>query len=35
MENKDILDAEFVKGAQKARVIAREVLSRVRKKIGY
>ena len=35
MENKEILDAELAKGAKKARVIAREVLSRVRKNIGY
>ena len=35
MENKNILDAELAKGADKARVIAREVLSRVRKNIGY
>ena len=35
MENKSILDAEFLKGAKKARRIAREVLTRVRKKIGY
>ena len=35
MENKNILDAEFIKGAKKARRIAREVLTRVRKKIGY
>ena len=35
MENKSVLDAEFIKGAKKARIIAREVLTRVRKKIGY
>ena len=35
MENKDILDKELLTGACKARVIAREVLSRVRKNIGY
>jgi len=35
MENKNILDAQLAKGADKARVIAREVLSRVRKNIGY
>ncbi|KRO65649.1 MAG: tryptophan--tRNA ligase [Cryomorphaceae bacterium BACL11 MAG-121015-bin20] len=35
MEHKDILDAELAKGAEKARVIARKVLSRVRKNIGY
>jgi len=35
MENKNILDEELAKGAEKARVIAREVLQRVRKNIGY
>jgi len=35
MENKDTLDSELAKGAEKARVIAREVLARVRKNIGY
>ena len=35
MENKSVLDAEFIKGAKKARRIARDVLTRVRKKIGY
>jgi len=35
MQNKDILDAELTKGAEKARIIAREVLDRVRKNIGY
>ena len=35
MENKDVLDLELTKGAEKARVIAREVLCRVRKSIGY
>jgi tryptophanyl-tRNA synthetase len=35
MENKDVLDVELAKGAKKARVIAREVLDRVRKNIGY
>ena len=35
MENKDILDVELAKGAEKARVIAGEVLDRVRKNIGY
>ena len=35
MENKNILDEQLAKGADKARVIAREVLSRVRKNIGY
>ena len=35
MQNKSILDAEFVKGAKKARIVAQDVLSRVRTKIGY
>jgi tryptophanyl-tRNA synthetase len=35
MENKDILDLELSKGAKKARIIARGVLSRVRTNIGY
>ena len=35
MENKDIIDQELQKGALKARVIAKEVLARVRKNIGY
>ena len=35
MENKNIIEDELQKGAKKARVIAREVLSRVRKNIGY
>ena len=35
MCNKEILDSELLKGAKKARVIAREVLKRVRKNIGY
>ena len=35
MENKDIIDKELQKGAEKARVIASEVLNRVRKNIGY
>ena len=35
MENKDILDEELLKGAKKARIIAREVLNRVRNNIGY
>ena len=35
MGNQDVLDSELVKGAEKARVIAREVLTRVRKNIGY
>ena len=35
MENKNIIDTELAKGAQKARVLANEVLNRVRKTIGY
>ena len=35
MENKDIIDTELYKGAEKARVIAKEVLNRVRENIGY
>jgi tryptophanyl-tRNA synthetase len=35
IENKDILESELTKGAKKARVIAQEVLCRVRKSIGY
>jgi tryptophanyl-tRNA synthetase len=35
MDNKAIIDEELEKGAVKARVIAKEVLARVRKNIGY
>ena len=35
MENKNILEEGLQKGAEKARVIAQEVLKRVRKNIGY
>ena len=35
MNNKEILEEELFKGAQKAKVIASEVLNRVRKNIGY
>ena len=35
MENKNIIEEELQEGAKKAKVIAREVLSRVRKNIGY
>lgn len=35
MKNKDIIEKELQKGAEKARVIASKVLSRVRKNIGY
>ncbi len=35
MEHKEVIDLELKKGAEKARVIAKEVLNRVRKNIGY
>lgn len=35
MQNKKIIDNELVKGAEKAKVIATEVLNRVRGNIGY
>lgn len=35
MENKEIIEQELQKGAEKARILAREVLGRVRKNIGY
>ena len=35
MGNKDIIEKELQKGAEKARKIAKEVLMRVRKNIGY
>jgi len=35
MENKDLIETELQKGAVKARKIAREVLKRVRTKLGY
>jgi len=35
MENKTIIDKELEKGAVQARIIAEEVLLRVRKNIGY
>tara|TARA_B100000700_G_scaffold316069_1_gene405004 strand:- start:1241 stop:2209 length:969 start_codon:yes stop_codon:yes gene_type:complete len=35
MQNKKIIDEELEKGARKARLIAQEVLQRVRKNIGY
>ena len=35
MENKDIIEKELQKGAEKARIIAKEVLMRVRENIGY
>ena len=35
MENKNIIEKDLQKGAEKARKIAKEVLMRVRKNIGY
>ena len=35
MENKSIIEDELQKGAEKAKAIAKEVLNRVRKNIGY
>ena len=35
MDNLDELDAALSVGAEKARVIANQVLDRVRKKVGY
>ena len=35
MENKNIIEEGLQKGAEKARVIAQEILKRVRKNIGY
>jgi len=35
MENKNIIDTELAKGAEKARIIASSVLQRVRQNIGY
>lgn len=35
MKNTDEIEAELLKGAEKARVIAQSVLQRVRKKVGY
>ena len=35
MENKELIEAELQKGAKKARSIAKEVLKRVRTKVGY
>ena len=35
IENKNIIEEELQKGAKKARLIAKEVLNRVRKNIGY
>ena len=35
IENKNIIEEELQKGAEKARLIAKEVLNRVRKNIGY
>ena len=35
MDNTEIIEKELQKGAEKARVIARGVLNRVRQNIGY
>jgi len=35
IENREIIESELNKGAEKARIIAREVLQRVRQNIGY
>jgi tryptophanyl-tRNA synthetase len=35
MEDRSAIDAELAKGADKARVVARAVLGRVREKLGY
>jgi tryptophanyl-tRNA synthetase len=35
MENKVIIDTALEKGAEKARIIAQDVLQRVRQNIGY
>ena len=35
MENKEIIDVALEKGAVKARIIAKDVLQRVRQNIGY
>ena len=35
IENREIIESELNKGAEKARTIAREVLQRVRQNIGY
>jgi len=35
MNNKDVIDLELEKGAKKAKLIANQVLKRVRKNIGY
>ena len=35
MANKEIIDLELTKGAEKARLIARDVISRLRANIGY
>ena len=35
MENKNILDEKLAIGAEKARVIAKKTLTRIRKVIGY
>lgn len=35
MAHRDELEAELLKGAEKARIVAREVLNRVRSKVGF
>ena len=35
MENKNEIDEALAVGAEKARVVAKDVLQRVRKKVGY
>ena len=35
MQNTDEIESELLKGAEKAKVIAKSVLKRVRQKVGY
>ena len=35
MENKNEIDKVLAEGAEKAKLVAQDVISRVRKKIGY
>ena len=35
MANTDLLEAELLKGAEKAKVVATEVLNRTREKVGF
>ena len=35
MDNKDIIESELIKGSEKAKKIAKNVLQRVKKNIGY